>query len=247
MADGTEVPGVVEEPDLTAWRFERLEQALRDNADAELRDLEPSREAVALLAHTVWRHGGDPVAMSAPGAELRRVALVNLGSLAVRAAASAILLISSGYEADSHAPMRRMMEIYVRAKVIHLDRSSDQARRWLRGRDHGTPARLIEKYLGKQDKALYDLLSRFTHDDSRGLQLLWSPPAWVSVPEQQRLIDMRPGRKGHHALPLLGSIARDVTEIAVMIVEAYGTALVVPSVVSDLLRRQAGLADVPDT
>ena len=168
---------------------------------------------------------------------MRLYALSNIGSLAVRAACSTLLLLSSGYEADAHAPTRRLMELYARASVIFDDKAGSHAQNWFRNRNQGSPARLVQKYLGDQAKNLMDLLSRSTHDDSRGLQLLWDPPAWIQVPNEARSINVFPTRTPRHASALLYYVTRQTTEIAVFIIDANGTSIVIPGVVSELLQR----------
>lgn len=224
-------------PDLTGWDLAAAEQALRDTAAADIPELGPARLAASLLAETVWRHGApDPVPKDAPGRALRLVALNGAGALAVRAASSTALLVESGYEADAHAPKRRLTELYARALAVHADATGDQARRWLENRDHGTPARTVAKSLGDKARLFQDLLGRSAHADSRGLQLLWSPPAWIDVPDSHRAVDVRPRRDPGHARMLLLNTTAETTEMAMLICNAHGTPLTVPGPVADLLR-----------
>ena len=91
--------------------------------------------------------------------------------------------------------------------------------------------------LWREGRLGQDLLGRSAHADSRGLQLLWSPPAWIDVPDRERSVDVRPRRDPAHARSLLLNTTAETTEIAMLICDARGTSLVVPGPVANLLRQ----------
>jgi hypothetical protein len=102
--------------------------------------------------------------------ELRRDAVIHLGHIAVRAAASAQCLISSGYAPEAKAPVRRLTEATHRGRAIAEDETGSHARAWLKGRPIGTPGQLRARY----SKSGVDAFSDTAHAGIDGLDLLFT-------------------------------------------------------------------------
>ncbi len=226
--------------DPETWSFASKEADQRSTAARDIPQLQAARMSAALLAQAVWLMSDmDAVGPDAPGPVLRRVALLNVGSLAIRTANATCLLVSSGYEPDTHSLKRRLTELWARATHLYDDQSGEQARRWLRGEGHVRASKLVHKYLGSQGAAGQALLSRYTHDDSLGIRLLASPPLSRATSEREHLVNVLPSRNHRQAAAILLETTRDVADIAMMITVAGGAALELPDEVAAALHEHA--------
>ena len=122
--------------------------------------------------------------------ELRRVALGNVGALAVRASNVAVLLLESGYGIEALAPGRRLLEHQLRAKELYEDETGNAAQRWLAHKKATPMSSLIKANPGAG--RLHGVMSRMAHDDRRAIETL-SPrrPGLARQAKSERLICSR--------------------------------------------------------
>jgi hypothetical protein len=148
------------------------------------------------------------------------VALIQLGALAVRTANALIVLVTHGYEAEAHPLKRRLSELFTREQVVVEDTTGEHARRWLEGRDQGSPGRLAQKQGVKEP---YDFFTVGSHDDSRGVRFITTPPGWIHT--DQAALNVHPHRLPLQANGLLYDAAHEATGMSVMLAEVFGEVL----------------------
>ena len=193
-------PRPVIQPDPYAYDFASEEEALRASAPGSLEFLGLARRGVGFLADLLFKTP-PPERTDEPTADFyRQIALFQLGALAVRSGLAVVTLVTHGYEPEAHGPKRRLSEAFTRGQSVIGDMSGEHARRWIEGRDAGSPARIAQKH-GVSDA--YRFLSQSSHADSAGIRFISIPPGWIQSEPDESFISLKPSRFPRHANPLL--------------------------------------------
>jgi hypothetical protein len=226
------------EPDLSRWDFATREGDAR-HKNSEAKTFEAARLAIAVLADIVYRVGRGEVPKDSDTVELRRVALGNVGALAVRASNVAVLLLESGYGIEALAPGRRLLEHQLRAKELYEDETGNAAQRWLAHKKATPMSSLIKANPGAG--RLHGVMSRIAHDDTRAIETLYSPPSWVGSPSEKRSINLFPQQMAKPLVSFARLLVEAPCEIAVRIAEVNGETITLPAAVIVVLQEPTGI------
>jgi hypothetical protein len=156
----------------------------------------------------------------------QRAALLQLGILGVQAASSAVMLVSTGYEVDAVAHVRRLLESSLRGRAVMADTSGEYARRWLTGRSPGTLKKLISQF---GDPGDVDVLDVTTHADVRGVALL----AGSTGDGTTDRVNVGPERKPTRAAAVQFAVAYECVALVSGLAAAFEVAVEIPRYISD--------------
>lgn len=227
-------------PSASKWKLKEQERELYDAAEdvPNWRLADKSRRLLLDMAHelSLGLEGeiGKPIKDLEP-VIAQRLATIALSNLTVRAAGSALALISCGYVGEAGGPIRRCVEAGLRVRAVAADDSGQHAREWLAGRPKGNPEKLAQKYGKSEDLRL---LSMFAHADVRGLMPLLTGPRGLGD-----AIDLRPNRTSPEAAPLLHAIAHQSVMMCVALAEVFGVSLALNPWVASELERLKGVVE----
>jgi hypothetical protein len=158
------------------------EEQLRDSFERDLRaDLEVTDSATSCLATVVSSVGqrSGTIAIDKNGIPtgedahiLQLFALVLMGARAVRVIRAARAVLACGYEAESRANDRILVELLEHRRAILADPTGAQAKAWM----EGTSGRGIGRRVAEQaPQDMYTNLSMDSHGDPRPLARLLDP------------------------------------------------------------------------
>lgn len=231
-----------------SWKLAEAEETLRASARdvPNWRLANASWKMLADLVHQLSRAMpslGQPSIADLDPRTARQIASVQLAGLSVRSSSAAISLISSGYEPEAGALVRRLVEAVLRIRAVNDDSSGEQARQWLAGRPRGSAERLARRYGNSEDLAI---LSALSHADMRALLPVAIPPGWNLEDPEDGYFDVRPSRDGQRAQRLLYAVGYETASFAGTLAEVFEVAVQIPRWLSaELIRlRSARTPDV---
>jgi len=142
----------------------------------------------------------------------RQIAVFQLASLCSRAAGSVVALVSCGYVPEAKAPLRRLREAGLRARLVLDDESGHHARAWLSGRPLRGMAYLESRY---GSTGAMKLLSPAAHADVKGLLPL------LSDKESRVQANLAPQRNEKWVEPMFRFAALEILGFLGMMAETH--------------------------
>jgi hypothetical protein len=161
--------------------------------------------------------------------QVRRLTVLHLGQLIVRATGAQMMLIATGYEREAFGQVRITTEAHLRTRQVVDDKSGESARSIMAGRTSNIK-RLAHRYGQKHD---IELLDHFAHADVLSLRPLGPPP---TEGRREAIVEMQPTRGlARPAQQLLEATDKCVGQTAAM-VEVFELGVLVPPSIGDKLR-----------
>lgn len=221
-------------PRVSHLQFFGVEEQLRAerNNTPNYRLANATRRYLAGVVETASsRHGlvGEHQLTDLNVAQLKQVAISQLGVLAVRSASAAITLLISGYEVEASVHVRRLIECNLRGQAILHDSSGQHAHEWLQGRARPSAERLAQRYGNSEDLTL---LSISAHADARGLALLHAPDL---ATDGIATVPLTPYRSATFIRALLYGVAYETGMLSAGLAEAFGFVIEIPPWISQEL------------
>lgn len=223
-------------PPLTGWNFASRERELFATAKQlpTWRVANQSRKFLAAIVHQLSNEIEVPEAdftKDLKADEARRLANLDLATVAVRATGSIIVLVGCGYEREAMAPTRVLVESVIRGRQVSDDPSGDVARQIMQGRRPKSLKVVAQRY-GQADEIAF--LDRFAHADPLSLIALETtrrvPGTKTGEPRE-----IRPLRGTMRPATMLLQAAHETVMFAVLLGETFGRAVELPSFIAGQL------------
>jgi hypothetical protein len=144
--------------------------------------------------------------------EVRKLAVVHLGQIIVRATGAQMMLIATGYEREAFGQVRVTTEAHLRTRQVLDDISG-------------------HRYGQKRD---IELLDHFAHADVLSLRTLGPPPTEGS---REAIVEMQPQRGLSRPAQQLLDASHTCVEQTVVMAEVFELGVLVPPAIGDQLRR----------
>lgn len=229
--------GTIIKAEIGRWKIKNQEKALFARAE-ELPNWRLADKARRMLADLEW-HFSDQLPETAgltieelDSGVARRSAVVGAGGIAVRAAGSAMALISLGYGPEAASPLRRLVEAKLNMEAVLDDETGQYAIRYLQGRPRGT-TKLAQRYGNAGD---IDLLSILTHADVRGLTPLHVEEPKRSSEVVEATFSVMPFHRSTEAEFLLHAVAYECGALCAGLADAFEVTIEIPPWISGQLK-----------
>lgn len=212
------------------WHFIAEEDALRRDVGAltNWRLANSARKMLGALLHEVTNEMpsvGDTPASELESAVVRQIAGAQLAGLGLRSGSAAMILISTGYEPEAGALIRRLVESVLRVRRVGEDVSGEHARRWLSGRAPGSAEKLAQRFGASEELGI---LSALAHADTRALRPVSIPPGWNTSHPDDGFFDVRPARDPGRGDGLLYAVAFELASFSGSLAELFEVAVQLP-------------------
>jgi hypothetical protein len=162
--------------------------------------------------------------------EVRKLAVVHLGQIIVRATGAQMMLIATGYEREAFGQVRVTTEAHLRTRQVLDDISGQSAVAAMTGRTSNLK-KLAHRYGQKRD---IELLDHFAHADVLSLRTLGPPPTEGS---REAIVEMQPQRGLSRPAQQLLDASHTCVEQTVVMAEVIELGVLVPPAIGDQLRR----------
>jgi hypothetical protein len=234
----TDSNGVVVKAQISEWKLKQEEQALYAGAEEvpNWRLADKVRRMLADLNFHFSEQLPETVGLKIEDFDstvARRSAVVSASAIAIRAAGSAMVLISSGYGPEAAGPLRRLIEAKLNVEAILNDPSGDYAIRYLQGRPRKL-SKLAQKYGNAEE---VELLSVLAHADVRGLAMLHVDQPKRSSEVIEGTFSVMPFRDVGEAEFLLHAVAYECALMCAGLAQASDVGFEIPPWVSGELGR----------
>lgn len=229
--------GTIIKAEIGRWKIKNEEKALFTRAE-ELPNWRLADKARRMLADLDWYFSDQlPETAGLKTEELdsgvvRRSAVVGAAGIAVRAASSAMALVSLGYGPEAASPLRRLVEAKLNMEAILDDETGQYALRYLQGRPRGT-TKLAQRYGNAGD---IDLLSILTHADVRGLTPLHVGEPKRSTEVVETTFSVMPFHRSTEAEFLLHAVAYECGALCAGLADAFEVTIEIPPWISGQLK-----------
>lgn len=152
-----------------------------------------------------------------PAAYWRAKALLYLSVIAVRTTRAAMSVLASGYEAESMAYKRTLLEVHSRARLVVEDESGSYARQWLR-HCAGKPGKAVG---GFSPEDMWEMLSHSSHADPRAVENFLA----ISNPDGSTSLLTKPERRPAVSNGTLAMFASETRDVATLLANEIGLAI----------------------
>jgi len=186
---------------------------------------------VAQCSETFTVRGSIP-ADSLDSATARRLAVVQLASVAVRQTGAILALVSTGYETEAMAHARTLLEAQLRGRQACNDLSGYVARELLQGRRPKSLKQVARQYGGQRE---VEMLDHFAHADVRQLMTLVPGFRTDQAAREEPELDLRPIRGLMRPATQLYDAAYMALSLAAILAEVFEVGVEMPPWVSKQL------------